>query len=136
MTSLLLGLGIGFLLGLLVRDWLGPKKPFESTVWLSTLDNSHQKLLRLPLSPEKTRLLALRVIRNQPLTYKALTPVIMSRIELSKVRNELAKRGLIEKGIKGEIIPTPPLIEFCQEELTAASMTRNEMIKSKPKRNQ
>ena len=125
MTSLLLGLGIGFLLGLLVRDWLGPKKPFESTVWLSTLD------IRLPLSPEKTRLLALRVIRNQPLTYKALTPVIMSRIELSKVRNELAKRGLIEKGIKGEIIPTPPLIEFFQEELISSGMTRNEMIKNK-----
>jgi hypothetical protein len=65
--------------------------------------------MRLPLSPEKTRLLALRVIRNQPLTYKALTPGIMSRVELLKVREELAKRELISKGVKGEIIPTPPL---------------------------
>ena len=69
----------------------------------------HVKIMRLPLSPEKTRLLALRVIRNQPLTYKALTPGIMSRVELLKVREELAKRELISKGVKGEIIPTPPL---------------------------
>jgi hypothetical protein len=63
MANLIIGIAIGFMIGLLVRDWLDPKKPFESTVrWLSNLDGSHQKLLRLPLSPEKTRLLALTLV--------------------------------------------------------------------------
>lgn len=134
MTGLLIGLAIGIIIGLLIRDWLDPKKPFESSFWLNSLDNSHTKIIRLPISEDKIRQLAIRVIRNQSLTYKALTPGIMSRVELYKVRSELIKRGLIEKGVKGEIIPTPPLIEFFRNELISLGMERNEMIFSRSKR--
>jgi hypothetical protein len=98
-------------------------------VWVTSMDESHTKILRIPLQPGQLVELAKHVGAGGPMTNTALTrprsksrPAIMTKTDLTHLRRELMKRDLVQLGQRGEMLATPLLREFLQEELNSPGM--------------